>query len=484
MKRTLLAALCTLALAVAAAAQSTDLRNLTHYTLDNGLELYVYRDTSLPLARVEVAFRAGAIAQSSSNAGIFRLYERTVFAGDPGHPGAQDIRSSMADLGIASIDGGAEAEELRYSFDLPSTKIDAGLALCSRIAVDPPLDPAAFASAKADCLAAVSAETKDPASIYEAAMTRRLFAKYPWRRDPAGSAKTLASLDIDSLYSLQRVWLVPGNAALFVCGHVDPEEIRSAVQRSFGAWKAADDPWKKPLPPNPRPGVMRPTWIVYPDPSLPEGSAAIEARYRGPDLGIDPASSYAADLWSSLVSPDDGPFKSALMKNVPGLLGPETITAFYVSQRDGGTISIGAYFSPDPAKSSVDRVRSFKERARGYEITAMKIDPAYFSQADYDAARARLLAQRDKSMETADEVIDELAFWWGTASVDYFLGYPDALAKTGPREVSAFLETYIMRNLEVVALRMNPADFERERKSFDGSGFEVVDGDNAFWWQR
>jgi hypothetical protein len=78
-------------------------------------------------------------------------------------------------------------------------------------------------------------------------------------------------------------------------------------------------------------------------------------------------------------------------------------------------------------------------------------------------------------------MVDALAFWWAAASVDYFAGYPAALAGTGPREVSAFLDTYIMRNLEVVALKMNPADYEREKRSFDGSGFDTIGPSNAFW---
>ena len=41
-----------------------------------------------------------------------------------------------------------------------------------------------------------------------------------------------------------------------------------------------------------------------------------------------------------------------------------------------------------------------------------------------------------------------------------------------------------MRNLEVVALRMNPADFEREKNSFAGSGFETISPADAFWWQK
>jgi hypothetical protein len=117
-------------------------------------------------------------------------------------------------------------------------------------------------------------------------------------------------------------------------------------------------------------------------------------------------------------------------------------------------------------------------------MTSMKSDPAYFSAAEYEAARKRILDYRAIETDTAEGMVETLAFWWAAASVDYFALYPAALAKTGPKELSAFLDSYIMRNLEVVALRMNPADIEKEKRSFAGSGFETVSPSSAFWWQK
>jgi zinc protease len=317
-------------------------------------------------------------------------------------------------------------------------------------------------------------------------MTKRLFGKYPWRRDPAGSAAAVRAATAESLRALQATWFVPNNAALFVGGDVDPEAVRAEAERLFGSWKAAPDPWAKPLSPNPKPGVMRPTWIVFPDPSLPEGIGSIEARYRGPDLGpgSDPASSYGADLWTALAAAPDGRFKAELMKNVPKLYGASSIAATYLGQRDGGWISVSAYFLADPELSAVDRARAFKERARGFEMTAMKIDPAYFSAEDYAAARKRLLDARALELDSTAGMVDSLAFWWASASVDYFLGYPAAIARSGPKELASFLDAYVMRNLEVVAVRMNPADYAKEKRSFAAAGFEIVAPGNAFWWKK
>ena len=342
----------------------------------------------------------------------------------------------------------------------------------------------AFEAERESALKEIRESVSDPDSIYEAAITKRLFAKYTWRRDPVGSEAALKGATLASLKALASTWLVPNNAALFVGGDIDPDEVRAAAEASFGRWAAGPDPWAKQLPRQPKPGVVRPTWIVYPDPSMPEGIGRIEARYRGPDLAFDPASSYSGDLWSSLVSDPDGRFKSALAKNVPKLGAKEGIAAAYVSQRDGGYISISSYFDADPALPAVDRARSFKERARAFEITSMKADPSYFSPADYEAARKKIADDRDMQTDSAEGMIDALAFWWAAASIDYFASYPAALDKTGPKEVSAFLDSYIMRNLEIVAVRMNPADYDREKRSFAGSGFAVVSGDNAFWWQK
>ena len=293
----------------------------------------------------------------------------------------------------------------------------------------------------------------------------------------------MRAADLASLKAAVGPWFVPNNAALFVGGNIDPEVVRAEAEAAFGGWAAGPDPWAKAPPPNPRPGVVRPTWVVFPDTSMPEGQGKVEARYRGPDLAYDAASSYAADLWSSLVAPADGRFKAALAANVPKL-AKDSIVAGYVSQRDGGWISISSYFDVDPANPAVDRARAFKERARGYEITSMKGDQSYFTQAEYAAARKRVLDERGIAADTAEGMIDALAFWWAAAGIDYYAGYPAALAKTGPKEVNAFLDSYILRNLEVVALRMNPADVEREKKSFASSGFETLNPASAFWWQK
>jgi len=486
MKKMLLSALLisTFASLALGAEEVAGIPSLSRFALENGLEVYAYRDTAVPLARVQVAFKAGAISQGPESAGLFHLYEHMLFRGSAAHPGSAGVKAALAALGVSEWNGGTGAERVDYWITLPSAEMARGLAFWAETLVSPSFDAQALEAEKEVVVQEIRGRASDPDAIYEAAIAKRLFAKYPWRRDPAGSEKAVREATVASLKALASTWFVPGNAAVFVGGDIDPEEVRSAATAAFGAWTVGPDPWKKGLPRNPRPGVARPTWIVYPDQSMPEGIGRIEARYRGPDLAYDVASSYAADLWSSLVSPAEGRFKTALEAGVPKLGGKDSIVASYISQRDGGWISISSYFIADPALPAVDRARQFKERERAFEITSMKADASYFSAAEYEAARRRLLDYRDMATDTAEGMIETLAFWWAAASVDYYAGFPAVLARTGAKEVSAFLDAFIMRNLEVVALRMNPADIEREKRSLAGSGFETVSASNAFWWQK
>jgi len=487
MKRTMLAVLCAFALLlpiVPLAADETGYPGLYRYKLDNGLELYVYRDNSLPIARVEICFRAGAMAQTPDTAGLFHLYEHLVFGGDAANGGSAGVKAALATIGAAEWNGGTSAERVDYWLTLPSSKVTEGLRFWADRLRPADFSPADLEAAKSVVGAEVKAYEATPEAIYQAAMDKRLFAKYPWRRDPAGTDAAIKAATPEAMAAIRDGWFVPNNAAVIVGGDVDPEAVRAAVASAFAGWKPGPDPWERPNPPHPRPGVVRPTWMVYPDTSLPEGVALVEMRYRAPDLGADPKASYAADLWTTLVADPAGRFKAAVMKGVPRLYGVDPVSAYYVSQREGGTLSISAYFSVDPSLPAASRAQVFKETARGIEITTMRSSSSYFGAADYEAARDRLEAARRLSLETASDLVSSLAWWWAEASGDYFIGYDGALAKTGPAEVNAFIDTYILRNLEVIALRMNPADYERERKSLSAAGFVTVNQTNAYWWQK
>jgi zinc protease len=451
---------------------------LSSYRLDNGLEVAMVEDHSSPFARVDLVFRAGAIAQGSESAGYFHLLEHLLLGGGPG---PESIAKEIEALAPLDWNGETAAESFTFKMKPPSASVEAALGIWGSMVQVEGFGAELFDAAKAEIAREASTRLVNSDEVYEAAMTKRLFPKYPWRRDPLGNPATIAKATPDALAKLKAAWIVPGNALLVIVGDIDPAALRDAVAKSFGAWKAAPSPWKTPLPPQPKLGVARPTWFFLADPKVPEGLALAEIRYRGPDIATDLGGSIAGDLWTSLVEPPEGRLATALAKALPSLHGAPVVR--YLSQKDGGTISVSASLDLGKPGSLLDRVRAFKETFRGNEVTDMRNDPSYFSSADFEAARARLVDDRARSMDDVDARAAEIEFSWTSASLDYFRGYEDKVKAAGAKDVGAFLDTYILHNLEVVAVRLNPADAERESASLLAGGFEVQKPASSFWWQ-
>ena len=212
MKRTMLAVLCAFALLlplVPLAADETGYPGLYRYKLDNGLELYVYRDNSLPIARVEICFRAGAMAQTPDTAGLFHLYEHLVFGGDASNGGSAGVKAALATIGAAEWNGGTSAERVDYWLTLPSSKVTEGLEFWADR-----LRPADFSAedleaAKSVVSAEVRAYEATPEAIYQAAMDKRLFAKYPWRRDPAGTDAAIKAATPEAMAAIDAQKRLP-----------------------------------------------------------------------------------------------------------------------------------------------------------------------------------------------------------------------------------------------------------------------------------
>ena len=219
-------------------------------------------------------------------------------------------------------------------------------------------------------------------------MEKALFWKYPWRKDVSGSESLVRSATVETLHAIHDTWYVPNNAALFVGGDIDPAQVRAAVQKAFGDWPRARDPWVPPPPPQEAP--PKDLLLVYRDEQMYAGVAAVGLSFRGPDVTRDPASTYAADVWGSLLDDPNGRFKSRIFEEVPGLYRKEYVNASYRTMRDGGYISFSTLLVTDPKKDTFGRLLSLKKAFLG-EMKSIASTPDYFSKRDFD-----VLVRRDR----------------------------------------------------------------------------------------
>ena len=169
------------------AAQAREATGLQTFVLDNGLEVFVLENHTVPLARIQVTFRTGAISQSPETAGLFHLYEHMLFKGNRAYPNQTALQAAMKDLGVADWNGGTSQESVSYFFTVPSDRADRGIEFWADAVQFPLLDPAELQTEKDVVVSEIRAGFSDPGNVYGSAVRKSLFWKFPWRKDVAGS---------------------------------------------------------------------------------------------------------------------------------------------------------------------------------------------------------------------------------------------------------------------------------------------------------
>ncbi|MCX7024532.1 MAG: pitrilysin family protein [Spirochaetes bacterium] len=471
--------------AAALSAEPTSVPGLHRFALENGLELFVLERHEAPTVHVRLSFRCGAYAQTAVTAGSFHLLEHMLFTGNGLTPGESAFSAGLAAVGASGLEGGSGEDGVSIAFSVPSGELDAALRLWAAAVAAPAFDDAELAGEKKVIASEIAAALANPDLVYEAAVDKRLLRLYPWRADVYGNPGALDQLDAAGLGALHAKYFVPNNAMLFIGGDIDPEAAFAVAWKAFGSWKAAEDPWKTPLPRQAVPGVTRPLWIVYPDPGIPAGTGRVELRYRGPDAAAEPAAARAAELLMTLLSSPDGRFSKSIMKSVPGAVSPDDLRSFYRARRDGASTSFILDFAiPNGTTVSEIAQRYFKEQVRGAELFQLTREAAYFSKAEYETAWRRIADARELALETPESLGAGLSSWWAAASADFWLTLPDDTKKLGAADLQAFVRRFFMQNLEITALRVNPVDYERDAKVLAQSGFELITPETAFWWKK
>jgi zinc protease len=462
-----------------AAAQAREATGLQTFTLDNGLEVFVLENHTVPLARIQITFRAGAISQSPETAGLFHLYEHMLFKGNSAHPDQTALQAAMKDLGVADWNGGTSQESVSYFFTVPSDRADRGIEFWADAVRSPLLDPAELQTEKDVVVSEIRAGFSDPGNIYASALRKSLFWKYPWRKDVAGSEALVRSATAQMLRDMRDTWYVPNNAALFVGGDVNPDRVRAAAQKFFGDWKKAKDPWSSPPPPHP--GLQKDLFLVSADEQMYPGLVSVDLRFQGPDVLRTASFTYAADVWTKLLEDPNGRFKSEIFTRVPGQYNKDYIAVDYPTRRDGGEISFSTYLKVIPGRDTFQRALALK-MAFLDQMAALASNPVYFSPEEYSVLTRQIADDRIWERETADGFIGTLAFWWASAGTAYYLGYNEALQRVAPADISRFIAAYITNRPSVLSIRMSRKDYERERGSAAGAAWTLITRDNAYWW--
>jgi zinc protease len=395
-------------------------------TLPNGLEVIVFPDPGLPVISVEIAVRNGSFTEPPELNGLSHLYEHMFFKTNRA---IENRDSYLADIGQFGItyNGTTREEVVQYYLSATSQYLVPAVRFISDAVRYPVFDEEEFEGEKAVVIGEIDRNEANPFFYLNKALNERLFFRYPSRKNPLGTRETVSASTTAQMRLIQSRYYVPNNAALIICGDVDPDEAYRLAQQFFGDWKPSQaDPFKEfPMVEHP-PLPASDGYIV----EQPVQNVLIQIGWHGPSIGKDNAGTYAADIFSYIVTQPDSRFQRSLVDS--GLV--VGVDVGYYTQRNTGPIVITLVTTPQKAKAALKAL---------YAEIAQFDSPAYFSDTELASAKTILEARDLFDREKLSEYSHTLGFWWSSTGIEYFRGYHPALRAITRGDTDRYIRTYI-----------------------------------------
>ncbi|MGH7688031.1 MAG: M16 family metallopeptidase [Gemmatimonadaceae bacterium] len=426
--RMLSAAIVLLAIAASiAGGQRAELeRSIRRAVLANGLEVIVVENHGVPLATVEIDVRNGSFTQDSGYEGLAHMYEHMFFRADSDYPEPDAFPQRASALG-ANFNGSTQEERVNYYLTLPSDSLDAGMRLMASAVMKPLFREDELDRERAVVIGEYDRDQSTPGFAFQRAMGRALWGAAWPRKDPLGERGAILSTTPAQMRKIQHRYYVPNNSALIVAGDVDPNGVFDAARRIFGAWPRGADPFKSwPIPPVPP--LPHDTGVLAEEPI---STAVVMFQWQGPSVSKDPASTYAADVFSDVLNQPGSRLQRRLVDT--GLF--ESLGVNYYTQNHVGPITISGETSPAHVREAITALES--------EIRAFA-DSGYFSTAELDPVKRQRIVGTMFGLERASGFAHQLGFWWAVTGLNYYLGYVDAMAHETVPDLQRYARRYIV----------------------------------------
>lgn len=231
--------------------------DITQYRLDNGLRIYVIEKHAVPLAAVQVWYRAGGLNERPGIRGLSHLFEHMMFRGSENF-GPEEHWRRIAKAG-GTNNAYTTDDVTVYTQVVPSDAVEMVVEMeadrMARLELDEEILRTEIEVVKEEYR--VNYEN-NPESRLELQLAREYFGEHPYSYGVIGVMEDLDTVSVATCLQYYEARYAPNNAALIVVGAVDPEEVRAIAERHFGPLPPSDGiaPDPPPPPENPPPRIV------------------------------------------------------------------------------------------------------------------------------------------------------------------------------------------------------------------------------------
>lgn len=403
---------------------STDL-GIKKKTLNNGLEILVIENHSVPLMTVEICVKNGAFTEPPEYSGLSHLYEHMFFKANEKLPNQEAFLERARELGMI-WNGTTGNERVNYFFTCPSTNLKEAAEFMRDATMYPLFDQAELERERPVVIGEYDRNEANPPYHLFVAFAKKLWGNYYNRKNALGERSTILAATKEQMQTIQKKFYVPNNSALLIAGDVKAEEVFKLAEDMFGKWEKSEDPFIKNPPVTFKP-IEKPEAVIvekqFPVPFVLIG-------FHGPDTKLDIPGTHAADVFSYILNQKTSNFYKALVES--GLmLG---VNLGYQTEHNVGPIMISFQCQQEKLKDAI--------KGLGAEIEKFN-NPDYFTDEQLETAKNRLAVDEIYGRESTSNWVHTVSYWWASAGLDYYTKYINDLKKVTRANINKYVNKYI-----------------------------------------
>ncbi len=416
-------------------------KNFFLKTLDNGLEILVIEDPSVPLATIEFCVRNGAYTESPEYDGLSHLYEHMFFKANEDYPSQEAFMDRIAELG-AVFNGTTSVARVNYYITLGSANIVDGLEFMNS-AIQKPLFLAE--EMKKENLVVDGEFERNEANpfffLYNE-MDHQLWGDLYSRKNTIGDHEIIKTATPEKMREIQKKYYHPNNTLIAIAGDVDHKEMFEQVERIMGDWKHSgfNSHEKYPIPEF-EPLTESKNFVVE---NANTRVPVLMRSWHGPDTrGKSRKYTYIADLMSKMLAQKTSQFQKNLVDNGLAL----QVSEGYYTNLITGPISVTMVPNPEKIEEAITALNKEIEQWG---------NPKYFTKEQLANAKKLIGIDESYSKEKTSSFIHTCTFWWGTADIQYAVDYVENINKVSLKDIQEYANKFIINKPNRTGILVTP----------------------------
>jgi zinc protease len=404
---------------------------ISEYSLDNGLRILLFPDSSQSKVTVNLTVLVGSRQEGYGETGMAHLLEHMVFKGTPRHP---KIPKELQDHG-AQFNGSTSSDRVNYFETLAAS--DENL----EFAIDLEADRMVNSYIKGEDLASEMTVVRNefergensPAEVLGKRVDAAAYNWHNYGKPTIGNRSDIERVPVENLRAFYKKYYQPDNVVLVVAGKFEEAKALGLVQKYFG--------------PIPRP--ERKLVTTYTEEPPQDGERTVVLRRVG-DVGVVEAAYHVPA----------GPHEdSAALQVLANILSTEPSGRLYkalVETKKAASARAFASREHDPGLFELDaevpKENSLQEVEDIMLTTAETLAAKGVTDEEVSRAKRQILKAREMAAANTSQIAVSLSEWAAEGDWRLYFLNRDRIEKVTPEAVQAAAAKYLQRDNRTVGL--------------------------------